>query len=154
MIIAAISLVIAIVCIIVWLSIKPITIKKNTICTKEEKGSSISRPITGVDTFGPSSDHTIYDCDNFEYIYRINNVQYSKEGKIIKDSIYREAEDSISHTYEVKESSTTKFILLAVAFLFFFISGVAFWYEMNKPSKVTIASNNGKPNNNGKSNNK
>lgn len=94
------------------------TIKKKVTCTKIIDSSSIPllKPCeTGeICEYGEESGHDIHECEEFGYIYTINNVDYSKDGRIITSKTVQDSPTVMTKEIDVNENDYTTHMVLGV----------------------------------------
>lgn len=53
--------------------------------------------------YGEESGHDVHECEEFGYVYTINGVDYSKEGKIIKSKTLQDSPGVMTKEIDVDE---------------------------------------------------
>lgn len=92
--------------------------KRKVTCTKIIDSSSkpLLEPCVEGDVceYGEESGHDIHECEEYGYVYTINGVNYTKDGKVIQDTIMKDSPTKMTREIEVKEKDYMIKILLGI----------------------------------------
>jgi hypothetical protein len=92
--------------------------KKKVTCTKIIDSSSkpLLKPCEEgeVCEYGEESGHDIHECEEFGYVYTINGVNYTREGKVIQDTMLKDSPTTMTREIEVEQKDYTIKIVLGV----------------------------------------
>lgn len=95
--------------IVVGLLLNPRTKMKTIKVTCKKVIDSSSKPLlkpceTGETCeYGEESGHDVHECEEFGYVYTINGVDYSKDGKIIKSKTFKDSPNVMTKEVDVEE---------------------------------------------------
>lgn len=93
-------------------------IKKKVTCTKIIDSSS--KPLLEpceegeVCQYGEESGHDIHECEEFGYVYTINGVNYTKEGKVIQDTMLKDSPTTMTREIEVEQKDYSIKVILGL----------------------------------------
>ena len=92
--------------------------KKEVMCTKIIDSSSkpLLKPCEEgeICEYGEESGHDIHECEEFGYVYTVNGVNYTKEGKVIQDTMMKDSPTTMTREIEVKEKDYVVKIALGI----------------------------------------
>lgn len=106
-------LVISLFIVFVGLFLNPKKIVKSVKVRCKKIIDSSSKPllkpcVTGEECeYGEESDHDVHDCEEFGYVYTINGVDYSRDGKIIKNKTLQDSPDVVTKVFDTEEDDYT-----------------------------------------------